>query len=108
MGEAKQMAMQDAYTDKIIFKTAKKKTMLRDENFVFYDSGTVFDIKVVDDPATVKVITKELVDFLQDRGWKLGKGTITQDVQADDLKIIDVEYAIKCPSGSTPEIPPDK
>ena len=79
--------------DKIIFKN--KKNILDADGEVIFDKNTIMDIKVLDDPAKIEFPMQKAADRLNKTLWTNDKGLA---FTTDDLKLIDVEYAIVCVS----------
>ena len=77
--------------DKIIFKN--KKNILDADGEVIFDKNTIMDIKVLDDPAKIEFPMEKAADRLNKTPWTNDKGLA---FTTDDLKLIDVEYAIVC------------
>ena len=81
--------------DKIIFKS--KKDFVNAAGVVI-DKKSIMDIKVIDDPAKIEFPMKKAADKLNSAMWLTLNGLpFTQN----DLKLIDIEYAIVCVSSGS-------
>jgi len=83
--------------DKIIFKN--KKEILDSDGNGLFDKNTIMDIKVLDDPTQIEFPMDKVVERLNLTPWTNDKGL---EFTTDDLKLIDVEYAIVCVLSSDP------
>lgn len=59
--------------------------------------GRTYDIKVIDDPATVADINQKIFDFLQTHGYILTNATGSPIITPVKFHIVQVDYAITCP-----------
>ena len=83
--------VQVQHWDKIIFKS--KKDILNADGLVVVDKNAIMDIKVLDDPNLIEFPMQKAADRLNLPGWTTDKG---DPFTPDDLKLIDIEYAIIC------------
>ena len=91
------ICVQSEHWDKIIFKN--KKEILRVDGTIVVEKNTVMDIKVLDDPTMIEFPMEKAADRLNETPWTNSKG---EAFTTDDLKLIDVEYALICLAFSSP------
>ncbi len=81
--------------DKIIFEN--KKDILKQDGTLAVEKGTIMDIKVLDNPASIEFPLQKAAARLNQPMWTNDKGEF---ITVNDLKLIDVEYAIVCVSSN--------
>ena len=87
--------------DKIVFTS--KKNILGSDGSVVAKKGSIMDIKVIDDPNRIEFPMQKAADKLNSVGWTTDKGN---PFTPNDLKLIDIEYAIVCAFSDFGRLPP--
>jgi len=81
--------------DKIVFKSKKDVFMAGTDGVIreVLDKKAIMDIKALDDPNRIELPMKKAADMVNRAGWITDKG---ERFTPNDLKLVDIEYAIVC------------
>ena len=91
--------------DKIVF-TSKKGVFIAGADGVIQeilDKKAIMDIKVIDDPNRIELPMQKAADKVNSVGWITNQG---MDFTPNDLKLVDIEYAIVCVDRGPIILPP--
>jgi len=83
------------HVDKIMFNPTRKLFHATEDPL---RAGFAYDIKVVDDPTTVKYAREEVVGFLNSASYKVNPG-LTLPIQLWHVFVFDIDYDMECLPG---------